>query len=80
MGHPDNVDDSVVPDQVQDTLSSGQGVPNPTDEKKFKQGSAASATAKLILHGIKDSADAFPPLKSIVGGLCFILDNCEVGL
>ena len=38
----------------------------------------ASSTAKLLLRGVKESADAFPPLKSVAGGLCFILDNCEV--
>ena len=36
------------------------------------------ATAKLVLYAVKDSADAFPPLKSVVGGLCFILDSYEV--
>ena len=34
--------------------------------------------AKLLLHGVRDSADAFGPLKSIAGGLCFILENYEV--
>jgi hypothetical protein len=27
---------------------------------------------------VRDSADAFGPLKSVAGGLCFILENCEV--
>ena len=38
----------------------------------------ALATAKLLLRGVRDSADAFGPLKSVAGGLCFILENCEV--
>ena len=42
-------------------------------------GSTASSSAKLVLRGVKDSADAFPPLKSVAGGLCFILENYEVG-
>ena len=68
-GPADNADSSAVPDQV----------PVLADESKFKRwGSTASATAKLLLRGVKESADAFPPLKSVVGGLCFILDNCEV--
>ena len=48
------------------------------DENKSDWKSTASASAKLILRGVRDSADAFGPLKSVAGGLCFILDNCEV--
>ena len=40
----------------------------------------ASSSAKLLLRGVRDSADAFAPLKSVAGGLCFILENCEVCL
>jgi len=40
--------------------------------------SIVSSTAKSLLRGVRDSADAFPPLKSVAGGLCFILENCEV--
>ena len=48
------------------------------DENKSDWKSTASASAKLILRAVYDSADAFGPLKSVTGGLCFILDNCEV--
>ena len=37
-----------------------------------------SASAKLLLRGVRDSADALGPLKSVAGGLCFILENYEV--
>ena len=40
--------------------------------------STASASAKLLLRGVRDTADAFGPLKSVAGGLCFILENYEV--
>ena len=40
--------------------------------------STAFATAGLFLRGVRDSADAFGPLKSVAGGLCFILENSEV--
>jgi hypothetical protein len=40
----------------------------------------ASASAKLLLRGVGSSSDAFGPLKSVAGGLCFILENCEVWL
>jgi hypothetical protein len=48
-----------------------------TDKRKPEWKSTASATAKMILRGVRDSSDAFAPLKS-AGGLCFILENCEV--
>ena len=48
------------------------------DENKSKLGSLTSSGARFILNGVKESADAFGPLKSVVGGLCFFLDNCEV--
>ena len=48
----------------------------PSDCRGWK--STVSATAKLVLYAVRDSADAFPPLKSVAGGLCFILDNYEV--
>ena len=35
-----------------------------TDEKKSDWKSAVSASAKLVLCGVGDSADAFGPLKS----------------
>ena len=37
-----------------------------------------AGSAKLLLRGVRDSADAFGPLKAVAGGLCFILENCEV--
>ena len=49
-----------------------------TNENKSNLASLASSGARFILNGIKESADAFGPLKSVAGGLCFILDNCEV--
>ena len=51
-----------------------------TDENKSGWKSTASSSAKLLLRGVRDSADALGPLKSVAGGLCFILENCEVGL
>jgi hypothetical protein len=48
------------------------------DATKSDWKSTASATAKLLLRAVRDTADAFGPLKSVAGGLCFILENCEV--
>jgi len=48
------------------------------EEHKSHWKSTVSVSAKLLLRGVRDSADAFGPLKSVAGGLCFILENCEV--
>ena len=40
----------------------------------------ASAEAKSTLHKVKESPNAYPPLKSVARDLYFILDNCEVWL
>jgi len=48
------------------------------DENVSDWKSIVSSTAKLLLRGVRDSADAFGPLKAVAGGLCFILENCEV--
>ena len=75
-----NAEASAVPDHTQkEFLPDGSTEPNATaDEKKSSWKSTAYATAKLLLYGVRDSADAFGPLKSVAGGLCFILENCEV--
>jgi hypothetical protein len=76
----ENAGASTVPDHVPVTLHHDKsGEPSAaTDENKSNWISAASATAKLLLRGVRDSADGFVPLKSVAGGLCFILENCEV--
>ena len=59
------------------------GSPGPSvapDENVSNWKSTVSASAKLLLRGVRDSADALGPLKSIAGGLCFILENYEVRL
>ena len=58
----------------------GPGPSVTPDENKSDWKSTVSASAKLLLRGVRDSADTFGPLKSVAGGLCFILDNCEVRL
>ena len=53
---------------------------NPT--ATYKSGSnwksTAYATTKLVINLLKESADAFPPLKSAVGGVSAILDPRDV--
>lgn len=76
----DDVDISTVPDHIPGALCSdrGTGSNDDADENKSNWKSTVSTTAKLLLRGVRDSADAFGPLRSVAGGLCFILENYEV--
>ena len=71
---------STVSDHVPATLHHNEGGEPSTaaDENKSNWKSTVSAATKLLLRGVRDTADAFGPLKSVAGGLCFILENCEV--
>lgn len=61
------MDTSAVPDRdVPEVLR-----PSVTDDKSDWR-STVSATAEL-LRGVRDG-----PLKSVAGGLCIILESCEV--
>ena len=51
-------------------------LPLQSDKSDWKH--ITSSAAKLFLRSVKEASDAFPPLKSVAGGLCAILDNCEV--
>jgi len=76
----DNPNTSTIPDHVpEDTHPNKNAKPSAAPiEKKSNWKSTVSATAKLLLRGVRDSADAFGPLKSVAGCLCFILENSEV--
>ena len=75
-----NANTTAIPDRVQgDPRPDENAEPSAiSNEKKLSWKSTAFATAKLLLRGVRDSADAFGPLKSVAGGLCFILESCEV--
>ena len=75
-----NVCNSAVSDHTPPILhENGSGEPNATmDENKLNRKSTVPASVKLLLRGVRDSADAFGSLKSVAGGLCFILENYEV--
>ena len=40
--------------------------------------STAYATTKLAIDLVKETSDAFPPLKAVAAGLSAILDHCDV--
>ena len=73
----DNADTLAASDQDLGP-SEGAKPSGAANEKKSNWKATTLATAKLLLRGVRDSADAFGPLKSVAGGLCFILENCEV--
>jgi hypothetical protein len=75
-----NIDPTPVPDHSPEGLHPEVSAEPGTvaDEKKTDWKSTVSATAKLLLRGVRDTADAFGPLKSVAGGLCFLLENYEV--
>ena len=52
--------------------------PSATDETESNWRSTAYSTTKLAINLVKESADAFPPLKSVAGGISAILDHCDV--
>ena len=54
--------------------------PRVVPESKSDWKSTAYATTKLAINLVKESSDAFPPLKSVAGGLSAILDHCDVRL
>ena len=76
--HPVTENDSEPEGDEFDAEGESPGPSGAADKKKSDWKSTASASAKLALRGVRDSADAFGPLKSVAGGLCFILENCEV--
>ena len=83
-----NADEPLVSDHPQPVLNTGQSIrvepskpaiqPSAVDGSESNLLSLASSGAKLFLRGVRESADAFGPLKAVAGGLCFILENCEV--
>jgi len=65
---PPLTDDAVNPAVLGATTSK--------DESEWKH--TMSSAAKLTLRAVREASDAFPPLKYVAGGLCAILENCEV--
>ena len=76
----DNAAPSTAPDQVVEVVSPDESAKpgSAASDEKSNWRSTAVATAKLLLRGVRDSADVFGPLKSVAGGLCFVLENYEV--
>ena len=77
---PDNAGTFTTPDLVPKIPPPNESV-GPSvaaDDNKPSWKSTASASAKLLLRGVNNSADAFGPLKSVAGSLCFLLENYEV--
>lgn len=69
------INTSAVPDHVPEVPHPNQNLEPSVavDENKLSLKSAAS-----LLRTVRDSSDAFPPLKSVAGDLCVILESPEV--
>ena len=52
--------------------------PNLVTADETQQDRKLAVETKLILRGVKESPNAYPPLKSVAEGLCFVLENWEV--
>ena len=77
---PGNVDIPAIPDHMPevshpDVSVEASAVMEDTLGWRF----TISRMAKLLC-GVRDSVNAFTPLKSVAGCLCFILENCKVCL
>ena len=82
------IPDNAAHDPTQSATGTGQDEkskpsehavkPNATDKKGSDWKSTAYNAAKLAINLAKESADAFPPLGSVAGGLSAILDHCDV--
>ena len=75
-----NTEDPFIVDRVREPVKLPTYAldPSAAPEDTSSRESAASATANVILSEVKESSDAYTPLKSIARYLCIILDNCEV--
>ena len=67
-----------VADNLISPQDRGKNQQNAMGDGREHRKSTVSSTARLLLYTVRDSADAFPPLKSVAGGLCSILENYEV--
>ena len=52
--------------------------PSAMDENESNRESTPYSATKLVTNLVEESADAFPPLKSVVGSLSAIVDHCDV--
>ena len=80
---PRNTDPDTVSNQnLPVPGGSLQKSPGHTVEQKAESGSdwksTAYATTKLAIDLVKETSDAFPPLKAVAAGLSVILNHCDV--
>jgi len=78
---PGSADTPAIPDHITEASCSNKSVElGPVIEgDTLDRRSTISPTTKL-LHGVRDSVNAFAPLKSVAGHLFFILEICKVCL
>ena len=70
--HSDNIDDTApdgAPEVKSVELSAAVHAKTMSHDK---------SSAVKLLRTVRDSVNGFGPLKSVAGGLCLVLENCEV--
>jgi len=67
-----------IPTLRENPLTDRRPYPAAADDTQKNRWLTVSASAKSVLYRVKESPNAYPPLKSLAGYLWYILDNCEV--
>ena len=81
-----NIDsDRILPVPGRDESSPPEPSGHTTDtgavsESGWGRDTTAYNATRFLIRAVQESSDAFPPLKSVAGGLSAILDHCEVRL
>ena len=73
---------SVVGTGQDEQLKLSENAVNPSavNEDVLSSNSTRHSATKFAIDPVKEHADAFPPLKSVMGILSAILDHCDVCL
>ena len=75
----DGGDASTAPDHGPEVLRPDESIePSAAADKNESNWRSTVSTTAELLRTVKETSDAFPPLTSVAGGLCTILENFEV--
>ena len=77
----DEVDSPMPPHCVQEAPHPSKDVDLSPAKEENKSGWKSTVPPMVeLLHGVRDSANGFGPLKSVAKDLCLILESCSVWL
>jgi len=76
---PDDTDDPAVLDRAPEICRPDKSIePSAAIDCVTSDGKSTPSITVTLLCGVRDSPNGFGPLKSLAGGLCHILENCNV--